>query len=440
MHTKASAPIQGHLENEKISWLAFAACFIVYVVFCMTRNTYSAAIAAIVQEGLFTKANAGVINSAFYLLYGSAQFVGGYMADRVSPYKIIIAGLIGGILTNAAMALSNSFLIMLIAWSLNGLAQFGVWPAILAVVARVVMNKHQSIAMSLLPLGFCTGSMISYLNAMVVLEYSSWPNLFWVSVSVLILSTCFFLFAVGKIRRNMVPDKNTALEASAGSAAECTPTAASDQPVSDPAARQNSFQLFPMLLSSGLLFLIIPNICRSMLDLGLKTWVPTMLTETFGITAGFASFLTVLLLLVNLTGVFLVNAIYPNRCKNTAIVIALFFAASLPLLCLMFSMNSLSVLVVVALLAVVTTFMNACNQLFNVILPVSFKRFGKVGIVAGTLNAFACFGILLSNLLYGWLAEHFGWNTTITVWVVLAAVAVILSLIAAPRWKRFALK
>ena len=102
-------------------------------------------------------------------------------------------------------------------------------------------------------------------------------------------------------------------------------------------------------------------------------------------------------------------------------------------------MNSLVLLVVVALLATVTTFMNGCNQLFNVILPVSFTRYGKVGTIAGILNAFSCFGTVIANLFYGWLAEHFGWNTTITVWVALAAVAVTFSLIAAPKWKQFAL-
>ena len=135
--------MKGHLVNEKISWLAFIAAAITYMVISMTRNTYSSAIAAIVQEGLFPKSNAGIINASFYLFYGCTQFLGGFLCDRFSPFKILVIGLAGSVFCNTGMALSQSFIPMLIFWSLSGLMQFGIWPAVVKIIASVVMPEHR---------------------------------------------------------------------------------------------------------------------------------------------------------------------------------------------------------------------------------------------------------------------------------------------------------
>lgn len=413
--------MNGHLEDEKTSWLAFFACFIAYVVICMTKNTYSSAIAAIVQEGLFTKSRAGLINASFYLVYGSAQFLGGYLADKFSPVKLVLMALFGSALANVLMALSDSFTVMLLAWSFNGLMQFAMWPSVLKLISITVMPEHKQKAMTYLSFAYCGGMMLSYAQTMPVLHFWRWPALFVTSVIVLLMTAAFFAVSMRRVKSKMVPDE----------AIEPKPKKTeTKQP-------RKSLPMKQLIFSSGLFLVFIPALIRCMLDLGAKSWVPTMIMESYGVTPGFANGLTTVLLFVNLSAVFFINLLYPRHVKNLCLVIVIFFSAALPLLTLMLLIGKLPLVPVVLLLAAITTCMYAGNQLLGVMIPMEFDAYGKVGIVAGILNAFASFGVMIASYLFGLIAEHFGWQATIGSWIALALVAIIMLLAAAPLWKRF---
>lgn len=410
----------GHLENEKTSWLAFLACFVGYTIICMTKNTYSAAIAAIVETGLFTKASAGIINACFYFFYGVSQFVGGYLADRISPFKIILIGLLGSLLANAGMAVAHSFGMMLAIWSFNGVIQFGVWPAIVKILSSVLLKEHRSKAMAYISVCYPTGTILSYLAAMGVLKYRTWPALFVVSVIALLLAILFFLYVMHRVRTESVPS----------------------QPVSKQTEEKTEKKVpvlsaKSMLFSSGLILIFVPSLVRCMLDIGLKSWVPTMIMESYSISPSFASLLTTILLITNLFGIFIAVRLYPKYCKNLALAIGLLFLASLPLILLLLLNGKIMVVVIVLLLAIMTTFMTAAGHLLGINLPAAFGAYKKIGTVAGIINAFACFGCMLANFIYGYTAEYFGWNVTILIWAGIALLAFLFCLAAMPLWKRF---
>lgn len=92
---------------------------------------------------------------------------------------------------------------------------------------------------------------------------------------------------------------------------------------------------------------------------------------------------------------------------------------------------------VVLFLTVVTTMMYAGHQFINVLIPSYFAKFNRAGSAAAFLNAIASFGIVVSNIGFGYLAEHFGWTVTIWSWVIIAAVAIVFSALASPLWKKF---
>ena len=52
-------------------------------------NCYNGAMAGIVEAGILTKSQTGLINSMFYLVYAPLQIVGGRAADKYSPEQLI---------------------------------------------------------------------------------------------------------------------------------------------------------------------------------------------------------------------------------------------------------------------------------------------------------------------------------------------------------------
>ena len=84
-----------HLQNKKISKNFFWMLWVLYAVVYMTKNCYSAAMASIVDEGILTKSQTGLINAVFYGVYAPFQILGGVFADKYNPEKMIKIGLVG---------------------------------------------------------------------------------------------------------------------------------------------------------------------------------------------------------------------------------------------------------------------------------------------------------------------------------------------------------
>jgi sugar phosphate permease len=101
-----------HLENKRISRLFFAFLFLLYALVYMTKNCFGAALADIVNDGVLTKSQTGLISGTFYLVYAPLQIVGGIVTDRYNPERLITVGLVGGALANAVIFFNHNFLII----------------------------------------------------------------------------------------------------------------------------------------------------------------------------------------------------------------------------------------------------------------------------------------------------------------------------------------
>ncbi len=411
--------MHGYLKNEKTSHFLFISVWILYMVVCLTKNTYAAAIASIVDEGLFSKSAAGIINAAFYLIYGLAQLFLSRLTDKIPPWRMLYVGLLGALICNTAMAMTRSFSVMLIAWSVNGLLQFAVWPSTLNIIATVLHKEHRQKAAVYISVCLAAGSVGSYFAAMLLLRRFSWASLFWLSV--ILLSMVFILWIVATIKteRNLVHDDVPNLPQETKQEGEKAP-------------------LFRLLAISGLLVFLLPAIGRCMLDQGVKSWVPTMMMESYGISAGTSSFIAMVVTLVNVSGVILATTFQRKIMKNNPVsASAAFFAVSVPLFALLLLIGKMPIFFVVVLLVTSTTAMYGINQLMLVEVPTAFRKYNCIGTVTSIINAFASFGVMLGNFGYGFLAEHWGWNAVIVTWIVISALSALCCVMVLPAWKRF---
>ncbi len=411
--------------EEKAGWLLFIAGWVIYAIISMTKSAYAASMASIIAEGLFNKSQAGTINASFYLFYGTAQLIGVKVVDKISPVKLVSMTLIGTLIAIVGMAVSKSFLMMLIFWSFCGLVQFAIWPAILRIIAEYLVPEQKSKAMIYIAFSYCVGMLANYLIAGIVLGMAQWRTLFWVFGAMLVFSALFWQVVTAKTKQACLAQakKNKELSKSELGAVE-----------SKPAERINFFSLMAI---SGLLLVLIPSLTRTALDLGMKTWIPTMITENYDVSPSFASMLTSILVFVNLGGVYITNWMYPKYIKNAVTAYGVCFLVALPFCAMLIMTGKISVGAVVFLLTVITTMMYAGHQLINVIIPAYFAKYNRTGSVAALLNALASFGAVASNIGFGYLAENFGWSATITSWIILLLVSFVVCAIASPIWKKF---
>lgn len=413
------------LKTEKTTRMLFAAAWIIYAIISMTKSAYNASMASIIGEGLFDKTQAGTISASFYLFYGAAQILGVKVIDRFSPMKLVGAALVGTLISIVGMAMSSNFAMMLVFWSFCGLVQFPIWPAILRIISEYLLPKQKNKAMVYIAFSYCAGALANYLAASAVLAVSEWRMLFWLFALIVTISAVVWQIVTVKTKavRKEQSEKNKEIL------------------IKETHSKENKsggeVGLFKLLAMSGLLILLVPALIRSAMDMGMKTWIPTMITESYDVSASFASMLTSILMFVNLGGVYITNMLYPKRIKNVTVVYGICFLVSLPFTAMLHLMGKAPVALIVALLTITTTMMYAGHQVINVIVPSYFAEYNRTGSIASLLNAVASFGIVAANIGFGYLAENFGWNTAITTWIILDAVAVVTCAAAIPVWKKF---
>ena len=94
-------------------------------------------------------------------------------------------------------------------------------------------------------------------------------------------------------------------------------------------------------------------------------------------------------------------------------------------------------IVSVLLMSLMTACAHGINLMLITVVPKRFVKSGKVSTYSGILNACTYIGAALSSYGFAALAESFGWNFTILMWVFISLAGLAVCLVSTPMWKRF---
>ena len=99
-----------------------------YAVFYFTRKSLTFVAPVMISRHILTLASFGLINTVFYLLYGSSKFFSGIISDRVNARYFMSIGLIITGFANIAFGLSSHLLWFFVFWMINAIFQGWGWP------------------------------------------------------------------------------------------------------------------------------------------------------------------------------------------------------------------------------------------------------------------------------------------------------------------------
>ena len=77
----------------------------------------------IVEEGIFSETELGIIGSVLFFTYAIGKFTNGFLADRSNIRRFMSTGLLVTALVNLCLGFVHSFLLFAILWGLSGLFQ-----------------------------------------------------------------------------------------------------------------------------------------------------------------------------------------------------------------------------------------------------------------------------------------------------------------------------
>ena len=138
-------------------------CTLIYAASYVGRLNYSAALPYLLQTGILSRRQAGVISTAYFFTYGAGQLTSGMIADRTNPRIQVLLGGCGAAFMNLCMPFVQGFGVMLAIWTLNGCFQSMIWTPILLLVASSVPEKQKSKLLWILNTAPAIGSVSAYL-------------------------------------------------------------------------------------------------------------------------------------------------------------------------------------------------------------------------------------------------------------------------------------
>lgn len=411
------------LKDSNKSKLIVAALWFVYAASYFIRTCYAASIAPIVDEGVFSKGEIGLIGTAFFICYGIGQLISGLIGDRVNPFSMIVFGSLAGAASCFAMSLADRLIFMIIIWALNGFFQSMLWSPILRIFSETINKNLRHKAILNISLSLPIGTICAYLVSTVIIKFYEWKIIFVSGGICIFVASVFVILAVFYVKAYITKVKIQ-----------------NSDKKDKPNCANGKANLLSLAMRSGLFIIIVPSFLHGMMRDGITNWVPTMIAETYGVSASFSVFLTVILPVLNAFGAYVVVPLYKKLGENemkTAGVTGLF--ALVPMVLLLF-IGKLPIYIIIILLAVTTSVMYALNYLIISLVPIRFSGCSRTSSVSGILNSAAHIGCAVSSYGFGAVAEHSGWNAVIIIWIVSAILIFISSLLTDKKWRKFVCK
>ncbi|MBS5063175.1 MAG: MFS transporter [Hungatella hathewayi] len=467
---KTSGQKSYKIKEESTIRLLFGACWCVYFSTYLGRLNYSACLNEIILSEGFDKSQGGLIGTCFFLAYGVGQLLSGFLGDRLPPKKLVFTGMAVSALANLGMAVFRSPEAMMACWCVNGLFQALVWSPMIRLLYDYLTTERRMKSCLWLNSTVPLGTMTAYgLSALFLKITGNWRTMFVMPFVVLLALAFLWLIAMGRVERQaevenrgaekrgpttaggpetmgMASGETEAMET--GDGMSVGTDAVKMHGTGKPAGGKSSGSgigtreasetgWLGLLCQSGFLFLMFALVVQGALKDGVTTWIPTYISETYGLSGILSITGTMIIPVFNLLGVCLASVVNQRWFREEVRTASAFFGVCAVSLLVLWLGSGRSMVLSFLMLAVSTTAMMAVNTMLIAVLPSYFGVMGKASSMSGILNSSVYIGGAVSTYGIGLLSGLVGWNRTIFLWLLCAVAAGIICFLVSRVWVKF---
>ncbi len=402
-----------HLENRTISRHFFWYLWIMYAIVSMTKNCYGGAMASIVEEGILTKSQTGFISAMFYLTYTPLQIFGGGFCDRYSPEKLIKYSLLGAAVANIIIYFNHNYYVMLVAWMLNGVVQFAVWPATFKIISSQLVRSDRKRMAFYISMSGTGGLVLSYLVAAIV---PVWEHNFSISALMLVA------FAVGMhiydkhLNRFMKWDYPEIKSEN------------NEKPM-------HEVSTWKIIRKSGIIFVMASIFLFTIVARSRENLAPVLFMENYKVSSSVGNLFNILMIVMGLAGTLIARK-FIVKTDNEVWGMILTLVVMMPFLILCCFIAKLHISVMLVSLCIIAA-LQSMTVLFNNTFDMAFAKYGKSGAVAGLSNGARGMSYLAATYLMPLCAEKFGWTALVALWPIFTVAAVAALCFAVSLFRKF---
>ena len=319
--------MQSDVESRfrRAQWQLIVSSMIGYAFFYVTRKNLSMAQPGMLEEGVVTTYQLGLMMTVHGVLYGLSRFLNGFWADRINGRVFMVIGLVLSALANVAFGCTTVSALFAVFWIVNGWTQGMGSPACARMLSRWIhprdMPKKYSVWNTSHDIGAVTA--LGVCTALIACGFG-WRWCFWVPAALTGLAAVFAWFFV----------RDSPTEAG-------LPEIDFGDVSADGDARQvTTADRFRLVFGSRVIWLVaLANFFVNAVRFGFLDWGPTFLKEFKGISVAKGGLMIIAFELAAVAGTILsgwiTDRVFRGRGVRTCVFFMLFAALfSFGFLCL----------------------------------------------------------------------------------------------------------
>lgn len=157
----------------------FVSATVGYSIYYVCRLSLSVVKAPLVQEGVLTESQLGLVGSGLFYAYAAGKFVNGFLADRANINRFLSIGLFGTAFINLLLGFSPGFAAFAAVWLLNGWFQSMGAPSCIVGLARWFDRKERGTYYGLWSASHNIGEGLTFVAVALLSAHFGWRWGFW---------------------------------------------------------------------------------------------------------------------------------------------------------------------------------------------------------------------------------------------------------------------
>ncbi|MFR3483888.1 MAG: MFS transporter [Clostridia bacterium] len=129
------------------------------------------------------------------LSYGLGQVVNGFAGDHINPKRLVSLGLSLSVAANLGMGVSSSYVMMLVVWGINGVAQSMVWSPLLRTLSEYLRFCDCEKLLVHMSTTSPAGTIVAYLMCSLLVAWTGWRAVFFAGGAFMLIAV--ILWQVG---------------------------------------------------------------------------------------------------------------------------------------------------------------------------------------------------------------------------------------------------
>lgn len=114
------SPDEQRRKMTYYKWSTFLSATLGYGMYYVCRLSLNVVKKPIVEEGVFSETELGIIGSVLFFTYAIGKFTNGFLADRSNINRFMSTGLLVTALVNLCLGFVNSFILFAVLWGISG--------------------------------------------------------------------------------------------------------------------------------------------------------------------------------------------------------------------------------------------------------------------------------------------------------------------------------